>query len=234
MDYSNEITKKMEQMEVRLEQYEKNYKSNKSGSGSAVSDFSGAQQETDLKTLRKELEDLKTLVSTLVPRIEKLEKQADDQEQYSRSNCLIVHGIQNAPKRGEYLENEEFICSELNKKITLNPPIQVSDLDIAHPLPSKKGNAMIVKFLRRSLRSLIYSKKRQLKGTGVVITESLTKRRLQLLAAAKSKFGQYKAWTMKGDVFAFHNGKKHQINEFVDIEKILTTYASITKNNLKN
>ena len=70
----------------------------------------------------------------------------DDQEQYSRSNCLIVHGVKNIPKRGEYLENENFICSELNKKLTLNPPIQASDQDIAHPLPSRKGDAMIVNF----------------------------------------------------------------------------------------
>ena len=144
---------------------------------SAVSVVSGAeeQQESDLKTLRREFEDLKTLVSTLVPKIEKIEKDMDDQEQYSRSNCLIVHGVKNIPKRGEYLDNENFICLELNKKLTLNPPIQAFDLDIAHPLPSRKGDAMIVKFLRRTQRNLIYSKKRQLKGSGVIITESLMK-----------------------------------------------------------
>ena len=173
-------------------------------------------------------------MSTLVPKIEKLEKEADDQEQYSRSNCLIVHGIKNTSKRGEYLDNENFVCLELNKKLTLNPPIQVSDLDIAHPLPSKKGDAVIIKFLRRTQRNLFYSKKKQLKGTGVVITESLTKRRLKLLEAAKSAFGRYSAWTMKDDVYGFHNNKKHRINDFTDINKITSTYASVTKNNLNN
>ena len=108
MEHSEEIKKRMEQMEVRLNQYEQDFRSKKTCSPgaavSAVSVVSGAeeQQESDLKTLRREFEDLKTLVSTLVPKIEKIEKDMDDQEQYSRSNCLIVHGVKNIPKRGEF------------------------------------------------------------------------------------------------------------------------------------
>ena len=148
-------------MEVRLDQYEQDFRSKKSCSSgaavSAVSVVSGAeaQQESDLKTLRREFEGLKTLVSTLVPNIEKIEKNTDDQEQYSRSNCLIVHGVKNILKREEYLDKKNFICSELNKKLTLDPPIQASDPDIAHPLPSKKRDAMIVMFLRWTQRNFI-------------------------------------------------------------------------------
>ena len=84
-------------------------------------------------------------------------------------------------------------------------------------------------------KNLIYSKKRQLKGSGVVITESLTKRRLKLLEAAKSAFGRFSAWSMKGDVYVFHN-KKHLVNDFVDITRIknISTYASVTTKNLTN
>ena len=74
MEHSEEIKKRMEQMEVRLNQYEQDFRSKKACSpGAAVSVVSGAeeQQESDLKTLRREFEDLKTLVSTLVPKIEK-------------------------------------------------------------------------------------------------------------------------------------------------------------------
>ena len=125
--------------------------------------------------------------------------------------------------------------SELNKKLTLNPPIKASDLDIAHPLPSRKGDAMIVKFLRRTQRNLIYSKKRQLKGSGVVITEFVTKRILKLLEAAKFAFGHFSAWSIKGDMYVFYN-KKHLVNDFVDINRIknTSTYASVTTNNFAN
>ena len=118
MEHSEEIKKRMEHMEVRLDQYEQDFRSKKSCSpGAAVSVVSGAekQQESDLKTLRKKFEGLKTLVSTLVPKIKKIEQDMDDPEQYSRSNCLIVHGVKNIPKRREYLDNENFICQNLTK-----------------------------------------------------------------------------------------------------------------------
>ena len=70
MKHSEEIKKRMEQMEVRRNQYVKDFRSKMSCSPgaavSAVSVVSGAeeQQESDLKILRKEFECLKTLVST--------------------------------------------------------------------------------------------------------------------------------------------------------------------------
>ena len=42
---------------------------------------------------RKIIEDLKSEVNSLSTKIEKLEKFQDQQEQYSRRNCLLVHGI---------------------------------------------------------------------------------------------------------------------------------------------
>ena len=72
MEHSEEIKKRMEQMEVRLDQYEQDFRGKKScfsvAAVSVVSVVLGAeaQQESDLKTLRREFEGLKTLVSTLV------------------------------------------------------------------------------------------------------------------------------------------------------------------------
>ena len=71
MEHSEEIKKRMEQMEVRFDQYEQDFRSKKfCSSGAAVSVVPGAeaQQESDLKTLRKEFEGLKTFVSTLIPK----------------------------------------------------------------------------------------------------------------------------------------------------------------------
>ena len=189
---------------------------------SAVSVVSDVQdhQKSELEALRNSFEELKAFVHESIPKIEKLDKKMDDLEQYGRSNCLIVHGCKNAPKSGEYLENEKFACQILNEHLMPSPPLQIEDLDIAHPLPSKKGHAIIIKFLRRTQRNFIYSKKKLLKGTGMVITESLTKRRLQLLEAARTAFGRFSVWTMKGEVFVFYNNKKLHINDFADIDRI--------------
>ena len=61
------------------------------------------------------IEDLKSEVDNLSTRIEKLEKLQDQQEQYSRRNCL-VHGI------GEEKEEftDEVIINILNEKLGLD------------------------------------------------------------------------------------------------------------------
>ena len=113
----------------------------------------------------------------------------------------------------------------------LNPetPLQVHDLDIAHPLPARKGSPVIIKFLQRTQRNYIYAKKKILKSSGLVITESLTKRRLKLLEAARSAFPWRSVWTMKGDVYVFHNNIRQVIHDFNDINKIKSkpTYAQV-------
>ena len=49
--------------------------------------------EEDRSKEDKILEDLKSEVDSLSTKIEKPEKLQDQQEQYSRRNCLLVHGI---------------------------------------------------------------------------------------------------------------------------------------------
>ena len=128
-----------------------------------------------------------------------------------KSNIVIENGCDYIIFSVFYLTKQNKLLL-LTKKLTLNPPIQASDLDIAHPLPSRKGDAMIVKFLRWTQRNLIYSKKRQLKGSGVHYrVPDETK-----IEPAKSAFGRFSAWSMKGDVYVFYN-KKHLVNDFVDI-----------------
>ena len=99
------------------------------------------------------------MVDRLQTRVE--EQKLDDLEQYRRSNCLNVHKCENVPKQGKYLENEKYICNILNQNLKLNPPLQVNDIDVAHPLPSRNSNncPVIVKFIRRSQKNYIYSQK---------------------------------------------------------------------------
>ena len=63
----------------------------------------------------KIIEDLKSEVDSLSTKIEKLEKLQDQQEQYSRRNCLLVHGI--AEEKEE--KTDEVIINTLNEKLDL-------------------------------------------------------------------------------------------------------------------
>ena len=54
------------------------------------------------------------------------------------------------------------------------------------------------------------------------ITESLTRRRLQLLRSAKQTFGLGSAWTLNGNVYCMHKNKRYIIDDFNDIDKLVT------------
>ena len=97
------------------------------------------------------IEDLKSEVDNLSTRIEKLEKLQDQQEQYSRRNCLLVHGI--AEEKKEI--TDEVIINTINE--TLDLDITLRDLQRTHRIgkPKKAGGKtrpIIVKFVRQNDR----------------------------------------------------------------------------------
>ena len=68
------------------------------------------EYEEDRAKKDKITEDLKSEMDGLSTKIEKLEKLQDQQEQYSRRNCLLVHGI--AEEKEEV--TDEVIISTLS------------------------------------------------------------------------------------------------------------------------
>ena len=240
MEDLKKIRIEMESMKKRLAVYESNYenksKNPKSDAASkiCVTDVSkNDEQKNELNGMKEALLKLQQMIDSTMKRLSAVERRQDDLEQYSRSNCLVIHGCENVPKSkpGKYLEIENFVCNTLNEHLQLDSPLQANDLDIAHPLPSKKGTPVIVKFIRRTQKNEVYRKKRLLKGTKMIITESLTKRRLQLLEKARLEFKQCPVWSWKGEIFVFHNNKKKVIDDFIDITKIKSelSYAQTVK-----
>ena len=100
------VTNELQSMENKLSKYETLHlkkMSNDSGScGAAVVDsVSGNSQEKDLHNLKTSFRNLKKLIENMQKQLEKVEKKNDDLEQYSRSNCLIVHKCKDVPKTGK-------------------------------------------------------------------------------------------------------------------------------------
>ena len=240
MEDLKKIRIEMESMKKRLAVYESNYE-NKSkyprsdaASKICVTGVSkNDEQNNELNGMKEALLKLQQMIDSTMKRLSAVERRQDDLEQYSRSNCLVIHGCENVPKSkpGKYLEIENFVCNTLNEHLQLDSPLQANDLDIAHPLPSKKDTPVIVKFIRRTQKNEVCRKKRLLKGTKMIITESLTKCRLQLLEKARLEFKQCQVWSWKGEIFVFHNNKKKVIDDFIDITKIKSelSYAQTVK-----
>ena len=151
----------------------------------------------------------------------------DDLAQYSRANCLILHGCKDLPAQEATEQDfENYVLDKLNSKIKLPKALESNDIDICHVLPSTKGkNPIIIKFVRRSIRNQIFARKSNLKADEnntekLSITEALTKRRLRLVEEAKRVFGFENVWTFKGRVYCKFQGRRNALKDFIDIQKI--------------
>ena len=103
----------------------------------------------ELKKERKEKDELiKSLqieVSSLEIEVKNLEKKADDQEQYSRRNCLLIHGLNETKTENR----DEMVLEVINDK--LNIEMSQISIDRSHRLGKRKRRkprAIIVKFTR--------------------------------------------------------------------------------------
>ena len=211
--------------------YEKEYTQKPSAAAAAAPSVSGSvvNQEGQLKSIRKAIENMDNILRKLEEDVWKNCRRIDDLEQYSRRNCLILHGCK-IPAQESYSEFESYVIHKLNSKLEISPAITTHDIDTCHVLPSRKKSSntpIIIKFVRRSVRNAIYAMKKKLKAKKnddekLSITEFLTRRRLQLLRSAKQTFGLGSAWTLNGNVYCMHKNKRYIIDDFNDIDKLIT------------
>ena len=127
--------------------------------------------------MEKRIKKLNGTVSKIKERIEELESEIDRQEQYSRRNCILIHGI--AEKKVKNTDQQEINFINDNSdikigKIFIDRFHRIGRYDKAR----KKARPIIVKFARFNVRGRVFREKRKLKGTGISITESLTTKRI--------------------------------------------------------
>ena len=139
-----------------------------------------------------------------------LREELDTMEQYSRRNCLVVHGI---PESKE--DSGDAVLHVFNGQ--LNVPVTPHSIDRSHRLgrfqpSSNKPRPVIVKFVSYETRRQVFSAKRRLKGTKIVITENLTRRRSELLNRTRAQPDVKCAWTTDGRIVCLlENGEKRTI-----------------------
>lgn len=168
-----------------------------------------------------EMQQFTELIELLFKHVNQQEKQIDDLDQQSRRNCLVLHGCKNVPKRSTpnaYQKLEDYATSSINKHIP-DANIKSVDIDSVHVLPSKHAEKVpiLIKFVRHSKKIKIFSQKKHLKSTGLVLSESLTRRRLQLLKDTSDVVGFKNTWTWNGTIFVSHNGKRQVIENDNDV-----------------
>ena len=138
----------------------------------------------ELEKERKEKDELinslQIEVSSLKVEVKNLEKKTNDQEQYSRRNCLLIHGLNETKTENM----DKMVLDVINDK--LNMEMSQVSIDRSHRLGKRKGacqksRAIIVKFTRYKDRNHVFRNKKILKGSGISVTESLTLKRMEHL-----------------------------------------------------
>ena len=162
----------------RLEELEKSTQFTSSKHEELTHEQSTMQQY--LNAISNENEALKRQVKTLQVQIE-------DQQQYSRRNCILIHGIpENEPEDSDKLVMDVFTdrlgimleIQDIVRSHRLGPSVRVlaprTDQDTVKVRP------IIVKFVSYRVRQLVMKRRRNLKGSKMSITECLIKSRQSL------------------------------------------------------
>ena len=136
-------------------------------------------------------------------KVETLQSAMVNQAQYSRRNCLIIHG--EAVKSDSKEDTDQTAIKIFSEKLGIN--MTKSNLDRLHRLRSFTGNRpslIIVKFLSYNLRNQVFQNRKKLKGSGLVITKALTPQKracVKRLTELRQQRLVLSNWTLDGRIF---------------------------------
>lgn len=190
--------------------------------------FEGKLQKTpaatSTDTLAAEFAAFKLFVMTsmraLQGQIELLAKENDQLEMRSRRKILLIHGLPEASKEVPAEVVAKVVTGQL-KQTTF----AVVDIIRCHRMgragSSDRPRPILCEFRDTVVRAKIWSAKACLKGTGITISEFLTKTRHSIFMAARQRFGIANCWTREGFVFVLAaDGTRHRISCQGDLDGI--------------
>ena len=135
-----------------------------------------------------------------------LTDELDELEQYSRRNCLVFHGLPESTGSAGVDNSTGAIMQVVG---SLGVQLDPDCIDRCHRMGRTSSESagtprnprpVIVKFTSYEPRRAIFTAKRKLKGTKFVITENLTRRRMELLRKARASAKVEASWTSDGRI----------------------------------
>ena len=109
------------------------------------------------------------------------------QEQYSRRNCLLIHGLPGSRNKNI----DEVVIDTIKEK--MREEIKKDEIDQSHRLGAPKNNGksglIIIKFARKNIRCIIFKHKKKIKGKYMIVTESLRKKHMEAVKKAREDHG---------------------------------------------
>lgn len=159
-------------------------------------------------------------LESLQAQVQFLSKQCDDMDMRTRRKILLFHGI----CEDDSVDLLSTVCSVLTDHLKL-PEVTADSIRRCQRLGSpntKKPRALLVKFQDITVKNKVWFAKNKLKGTGITISEFLTKSRHDTFLMARQRLGITKCWTRDGIiVFIAPDGSQHRVTTSAELEKIL-------------
>jgi hypothetical protein len=180
-------------------------------------------QKNQIETLSSNLIEQEETNKDLQKQIWRSEETVDDLEQYRRRNSLRFHSC---PPLGAHNSTDNVVISICKEKFNLD--LQEDDIFHSHSIGKTKANGsiqIICSFKNWKIKNSVYSKKKQLKNSGIFITEDLTRYRQSInqeLVKGKRAKKVHSFWTNDGRIFAKFSdrGRKYLIRSIDELHDL--------------
>lgn len=156
----------------------------------------------EIEELRAENEYLHNKVGEIESKVNIALEQSHQNAQYSRRNNLRFFGIKEQKEENVTALITDVVVNKLKIK-----DFRPEEIDIAHRVgpydnstKDPKPRGIIVRFVRRTMRNRIVKCRKMLAGSRMAITDDLTKKNIQLLAAVKKHPIVEDAWAQDGRI----------------------------------
>lgn len=164
----------------------------------------------DIERMDKTIKELNTLKKNM--QLHKFE--LDKIEQYSRKDNIRINGIE---------QNENENTNDIIKQLASDIGIAITDSDISvsHRLPGRPGSTkpIIVKFVRRDMKTQMMKNKRKLKDAGrrnVYLNDDLTPLRAKITRIMRSETTINSVWTIDGRIFCTVTDNGNDVKKTID------------------
>lgn len=192
-----------------------------------------AKDEVSLTTLSSEFAAFKEqvfgILQLLRQQIGELIESIDAVEMRHRRKCLLINGVPEKPSQNLFNDLVEIFRSKFELKDS-----SCDDFKSVSRLGRQtegKTRPVLVHFSNLNLRDTVWRRKACLKGTPMVISEFLTRRRQDIFITARKHLGIRNCWTRNGDIMVKSaNGAVQRIrneNELVNLIKTLNLNTAL-------
>nr|CAI5819785.1 unnamed protein product [Callosobruchus analis] len=180
-----------------------------------------AQLEQKIDKISQEnilvVKELREETSILRQENEYLMQKYDRLDQEARCNNLRIFNIKEDP--------QEILSDVLVEKFQSRLGIKANKDEILvctrfGKKQDRRSRGILLKLSNINTKQAIYNKKKQFRGTGIVVKEDLTEHRIKIMKAAIEKTYLKSVWSYNGLVYAMKDNKRQLIKDKNDLQKL--------------